>query len=42
MSSSSQKSKALPIDPRDNVAVALDEIAAGTQVLIQGAALEAL
>jgi altronate hydrolase len=30
------------IDPLDNVAVALDDIAAGSRVLIQGTTLEAL
>jgi hypothetical protein len=42
MSFSLQESKALQIDPRDNVVVALDDIAAGSQVLIQGSMLEAL
>ncbi len=42
MSSSLQPSKALQIDPRDNIAVALDDIAAGSQVVINGTTLEAL
>ena len=42
MSSALPEVKALRIDPRDNVAVALEEIAAGSRVLIQGTTLEAL
>jgi hypothetical protein len=36
------ESKALQIDPRDNVVVALDDIPAGSQVFIQGTMLAAL
>jgi len=42
MSSAVSELKALRIDPRDNVAVALDDIAPGSQVLIQGLTLEVL
>jgi hypothetical protein len=42
MSSSIAESKALQIDPRDNVAVALDDIPAGSQVVVQGAKIAAL
>ena len=41
MAATSQAAKALQIDPRDNVAVALADIAAGTQVRVQETTLEA-
>ncbi len=42
MSSALPELKVLRIDPRDNVAVALDDIAPGSRVVMQGTTLEAL